>query len=132
MTWMTFSADRNRPSRAKRENLMPKQQPGSPVAGSEDQDVALRDSLIGQHVLRALGAPDGLHRVQIRPLWGHCFRVNVLVGADPVSAKVAHSYFLVTDGLGKVVGSTPTIVRQYGVNDGPPAPAVTASAADEG
>jgi hypothetical protein len=47
-----------------------------------------------------------------------------------VSAKVVHSYFLVTDGLGKVVASTPTIVRQYG-GDGPPASAV-ASTADEG
>ncbi len=111
---------------------MPKQQTDSHVAGSEDQGVRLRDSLIGRHVIRALGAPDGLHSVQIRPLWGHYFRVNVLVGADPVSTKVAHSYFLVTDGLGKVVASTPTIVRQYAADDGPPAPVVDVSAAGEG
>jgi hypothetical protein len=69
--------------------------------------------------------------VQIRPLWGHCLRVNVLVGADAASAKVVHSYFLVTDGLGKVVGSTPKIVRQYGGGDGTPSPAVTTSTTDE-
>lgn len=82
---------------------MPKQQTDSHVAGSEEQGVRLRDSLIGQHVIRALGAPDGLHSVQIRPLWGHCFRVNVLAGADAVTVKVVHSYFLVTDDGGKVV-----------------------------
>jgi hypothetical protein len=92
----------------------------------------MRDSLIGQHVIQALGPPEGLQGVQIRPLWGHCFRVNVLVGADAVSAKVAHSFFLVTDGLGKVVESTPAIVRQYGSSDGTAVPAVTKSTADEG
>ena len=111
---------------------MPKQQTDSQAAGSEEQGVRLRDSLIGQHVIRALGPPEGLHSVQIRPLWGHCFRVNVLIGADAVTAKVAHSYFLVTDGLGKVVASTPAIVRQYG-DAGPPAAAVAAtSTAGEG
>jgi hypothetical protein len=104
---------------------MPTQQKDAPGAGAEEQRVQLQDSLIGQHVLRVLGTPEGLHRVQIRPLWGRCFRVNVLVGPDAVSAKVVHSYFLVTDGLGKVVASTPAIVRQYG--DGTPVPA-----ADEG
>jgi hypothetical protein len=101
-------------------------------AGSADQGVRLRDSLIGQHVIRALGSPQGLFGVQVRPLWGLCFRVNILVGADAASARVLHSYFLVTDGLGQVVASSPTIRRQYGVDEGTPAPAVTESTTGEG
>lgn len=93
---------------------MPRQQTEPQGAGSEERGVRLRESLIGQHVMRTLGPPERLHSVQIRPLWDHCFRVNVLLGADAVTAKVVHSYFLVTDGLGKVVASTPAIVRQYG------------------
>ena len=109
---------------------MPTQQTDSHGASSEKQDVRLRNSLIEQHVMRALGPPEGLHRVQIRPLWDHYLRVNVLVGADAVSAKVVHSYFLVTDDLGKVVASMPKIVRHYGC-DATPSPAVTTSATDE-
>jgi hypothetical protein len=39
--------------------------------------------------------------------------VNVLVGAEAASAKVAHSYFLVADLDGNIVESTPTITRRY-------------------
>jgi hypothetical protein len=132
MTLTAFSADTGAPAGPKRENLMPTKQTDSHGAGSEDQGARVRDSLIGQHVIRALGSPEGLFGVQIRPLWGLCFRVNVLVGADAASARVRHSYFLTTDGLGKVVASSPTILRQYGVDEGTPAPAVTASTTDEG
>ena len=40
--------------------------------------------------------------------------LNVFVGVDAVSAKVAHSYFLVADGDGNFLGSTPKITKQYG------------------
>jgi hypothetical protein len=92
---------------------MPTQQQGAPLAEPEGQRVGRRDSLIGGQVLHALGQPDGLLRVQVRPLWEHHFRVNVLVGADAASAKVANSYFLVTDGGGNILASTPAITRQY-------------------
>jgi hypothetical protein len=105
---------------------MPKQQTESQSTVADEQVARQRDSLIGQHVIRALGLPESLHLLQIRPLWGHCFRVNVLIGADAVTARVAHSYFLVTDGRGTVVKSTPAIVRQYGDAE-PPAPVVAAS-----
>jgi hypothetical protein len=111
---------------------MPTQQTRSHGAGSEEQDLRLRNSLVEQYVMRTLGPPKGLHRVQIRPLWGHCLRVNVLVGADAASAKVVHSYFLVTDGLGKVVASTPRIIRQYSGDDLTPSSAPTTSTTDEG
>jgi hypothetical protein len=51
--------------------------------------------------------------VQVRSLWGDHYRVNVFVGPDPAMAKVAHSYFLVADGDGNILASTPTITRQY-------------------
>jgi hypothetical protein len=68
---------------------------------------------IGDHVIHALGQPSNLHRLQIRWLWKDRYRVNVLVGADVVSATVAHSYFLVADGDGNIVASSPEITRQY-------------------
>jgi hypothetical protein len=111
---------------------MPTQQADSQGASSAAQGIRQRDSLIAQHVIRALGTPDGMQMLQIRPLWGHCFRVNVLVGPNAVSAKVVHSFFLVTDGLGKVITSTPTIVRQYGVDDGSATPIVAKSTAEGG
>jgi hypothetical protein len=70
-------------------------------------------AIIGKHVIHALGQPSNLHRVQVRPLWGDHFRVNVLVGEDAASAKVAHSYFLVADSDGNISAATPKITREY-------------------
>jgi hypothetical protein len=70
-------------------------------------------AIIGKHVIHALGRPSDLHRVQVRPLWGDHFRVNVFVGVDAASAKVAHSYFLVADSDGNVSAATPKITREY-------------------
>jgi hypothetical protein len=72
-----------------------------------------RGARIGEQVIRALGRPDGLRRVEVRPLWEGHYRVNVLVGADAASARVAHSYFVVADGGGALVASTPQIERLY-------------------
>jgi hypothetical protein len=68
---------------------------------------------IGAEVLRALGRPAGLHAVQVRPVWGPHFRVNVLVGVGATSAQVAHSYFLEVDGDGKILASSPSITKLY-------------------
>jgi hypothetical protein len=70
-------------------------------------------AVIGKHVLHTLGQPDDLHRVQVRPLWQDHYRVNVVVGANAASVKVAHSYFLVADGDGNIVACTPELTRQY-------------------
>jgi hypothetical protein len=51
--------------------------------------------------------------VQVQRLWEEHYRVNVLVGADAASARVAHSYFLVIDGAGRVSACTPELTRQY-------------------
>jgi len=73
---------------------------------------ALND-LIGAKLIQALGSPGALLQVQVRPLWDDHYRVNVFVGADVVSGKVAHSFFLTADGGGNIIQSTPKITRRY-------------------
>lgn len=80
---------------------------------AEHQGSESRDALISAQVLRALGQPGALHAVQVRRLWGAHYRVNVLVGAGVTSARIAHSYFLVTDEDGLIVASTPKITSLY-------------------
>jgi hypothetical protein len=70
-------------------------------------------ALIGKNVLFTLGQPDNFLRVQVKTLWDDFFRVNVLAGPDMTSAKVAHSYFLHTDGSGNILSSTPAIAKRY-------------------
>ena len=72
-----------------------------------------RKTVIGKHVMHTLGQPGHLHGVQVRHLWEDHYRVNILVGLDAASVKVAHSYFLVADGQGNILGSTPEITRRY-------------------
>lgn len=72
-----------------------------------------RKGRVRNHVLQALGAPADLLRVQVRPLWGRNYRVNIMTGADAACARIPHSYFVVTDGDGKVLSSTPPLTRQY-------------------
>jgi hypothetical protein len=71
------------------------------------------NALIAEQVVHLLGKPENLHQVQVRPLWGNYFRVNVLTGPDAASFRVANSYFLRADGDGNIVESTPKIIRQY-------------------
>lgn len=72
-----------------------------------------RESLIGKRVILALGQPSDLIQVQIRELWERRYRVNIYVGPDAISARVANSYFLETDADGNITASAPTIKRQY-------------------
>ena len=71
------------------------------------------NDLIGEHVMHALGKPGDLLTVQVRPLWENHFRVNVFAGVDAASARVAHSFFLVTGPDGNILVSTPRITRRY-------------------
>jgi|HubBroStandDraft_4_1064222.scaffolds.fasta_scaffold1670593_1 hypothetical protein len=75
-------------------------------------------ALIGEQVIDALGKPTDLLVVQVRPLWGSRYRVNVFVGPDTASARVANSFFLEADDDGKIVASTPPITRQFAVAAG--------------
>lgn len=73
---------------------------------------ALRSLIAGQ-VVKALGAPTAPYRVQVRPLWGRSYRVNVLIGPEVFSAGVADSFFVTVDDDGTVVASDPRIIRKY-------------------
>lgn len=87
-----------------------------PRERNKDLEKHKRDALtalIGEQVIHSLGQPGDLLRVQVRPLWGNHYRVNVLTGEDAVTVKIAHSYFLEADGEGKIVASRPGITKQY-------------------
>jgi hypothetical protein len=80
---------------------------------AREHDHLEQNAVIGGQVMRALGQPGDLHRVEVRPLREDHYRVNVLVGPDAASVRVAHSYFLVTDGEGTILAATPAITRRY-------------------
>jgi hypothetical protein len=52
--------------------------------------------------------------VAVRPLWAKHYRVNVLVGPDPASVRIAHSYFVEAREDGTILSTTPPIARLYG------------------
>jgi hypothetical protein len=92
---------------------MPVQQQEETQSHQEKQEAQQRSALIAQGVLRALGQPADLHQVQVRWLWDDQYRVNILVGVDAASCKVAHSYFLVVGRDGSITSSTPAITKLY-------------------
>lgn len=70
-------------------------------------------TVVAASVLHALGKPTDLFRVSVVWLWENRYRVNVQVGPDAVSARVAHSYFLEVDEAGAVLTASPAIARLY-------------------
>jgi len=96
------------------------QKSSRPTTEQTDQDNQLarqkRDTLnelIAKQVVQSLGSPTDLFNLQVRPLGGDRYRVNVFVGKDATSARIAHSFFLTADDEGKVVTSSPEIARRY-------------------
>jgi hypothetical protein len=92
--------------------------PMAPEAGARHPagdagDSGPRDRTVQRAVLAALGRPPGLYGVAVRPLWDGYHRVNVLVGADHMSARIAHSFFVEADASGHIHSSTPRITRLY-------------------
>jgi hypothetical protein len=84
------------------------------TAQKPERDVADDQSgLIKKWVLDMLGEPVDLHEVQVRRLWPDRYRVNILVGVDAASVRIAHSFFLEANRDGDIVGSTPGITKQY-------------------
>ncbi len=67
---------------------------------------------VGVNVLKALGQPHNLLRIQVKSLWGDHFRVNVFTGT-PESAAVSHSFFLEASTDGEILKSSPPIERAY-------------------
>jgi hypothetical protein len=84
-----------------------------PPNGVDDPRREVLKDLIRQQVLHDLGEPAGLLRVQVRPLWGAYYRVNVFVGEDAASATIPHSYFVESDADGNVLDASPKVRRQY-------------------
>jgi hypothetical protein len=80
---------------------------------SEVHDQRRLGAAISKQVIAALGLPARLHEVQVRRLWDDHYRVNVFVGLDAASARVANSYFLTVDRDGHIVTSKPEITRMY-------------------
>jgi hypothetical protein len=75
----------------------------------DQQQREVRVARIRQRVIHTLGPMIGLQMVQVLPLWDDRYRVNVLVGADRASARVARSYFVEADTTGNIIDSIPTI-----------------------
>jgi hypothetical protein len=71
------------------------------------------DDLIREQVMDALGTPTDLRNVQVRKVSDTQYRVNVIVGVNAGSVRVANSYFLVIDSDGGLVTATPRITKQY-------------------
>lgn len=69
---------------------------------------------IREGVMNTLGPPDHLWVVTVRRLWAEFYRVNVFVGDDSTTARIAHSYFLAADESGEILDSSPTLCRVYG------------------
>jgi hypothetical protein len=90
-----------------------KQEVSNVKAEDENRILQQQHTLIGEQVMNLLGRPGGLLRVQVHKLWKDNYRVNVLTGPDVVSAIIAHSYFLVTDGDGLITAATPRITKKY-------------------
>ena len=83
------------------------------VADSDRQEDGLLEAVVGDNVLSDLGEPTGPHRMQVDRVWGDNYRVNVFLGTDAASYRVAHSYFVSADGNGKILACCPPIVRTY-------------------
>ena len=91
-------------------NVNQTEQPKDDVSLQKHKELNI---LIRDQILRALGRPADLRKVQVRQLWDDHYRVNVLIGADAGSVHVANSYFVVTDSSGGLVAVTPKITRLY-------------------
>jgi hypothetical protein len=97
------------PSNSKQANA--KQSTQTDAVATRQREVM--NGLVKQQVLHALGRPGDLLQVQVRPLWSENYRVNVFVGPSHASARIANSYFIVTDGDGTIRQTYPAIQRSY-------------------
>ncbi len=98
---------------------MPRKTPLEVMQQREQDEGMLRQqqetlhALIAEQVIHALGEPGHLLSVSVRALWENRYRVNVFVGTDAASARVANSYFLEVDAEGAITSSTPSIMKLY-------------------
>ena len=94
---------------------MPNPPPAERDEEAEARDRAARQlaAAVCQAVLSGLGRPADLLSVTARQVAGHCYRVNVVTGADPTGARIAHSFFVTADGDGNLLASSPPLTRVY-------------------
>jgi hypothetical protein len=78
---------------------------------TEDHRRETLNALISEQVIHTLGRQPNLSKVQVRWLWENYYRVNIIIGEDAASVKVANSYFVQADSDGNIVESTPKIIR---------------------
>jgi hypothetical protein len=90
----------------------------TPLKRNRDEEL-LRDThdrlndLIGEQVVHLLGTPKDLLKVQVRGVGSARYRVNIFVGKDATSGRIAHSFFLTADGEGNILTSSPRVARMY-------------------
>jgi len=82
-------------------------------AEQSTQEGGLVEAVVRDNVMFDLGRPDDLLRVQVASVGAGRYRVNVFVGTDAASTRVAHSYFVEADGNGKILSSSPAVARLY-------------------
>jgi uncharacterized membrane protein len=92
---------------------MPTTKPHEQHKDAERHMREAQNALIEEQVVHTLGKPDGLHELQVRRLWEDHYRVNVFIGTDGVSAKIANSYFVQADSDGNILRSSPKITKLY-------------------
>jgi hypothetical protein len=92
---------------------LPMSPQGEPDAASKKNATQLRQAAVRAGILKGLGLPAQLFRLDVLPLWGNHFRVNVVTGPDASAVQIPNSFFVTTDDSGNIVGSTPSIQKQY-------------------
>ena len=90
-----------------------KVQTEQPRDGMEPDRREALNNLIREQVIHALGTPIDLRDVHVRKVWGKHYRVNVIVGPNASSVRIANSYFVVIDSDGSVISTTPKITKQH-------------------
>lgn len=83
----------------------------TPLAITPPTDVVAQVAAVRAAVLAGLGRPPGLYELAVRRLWDGYYRVNVVVGPDPVTARIPHSYFVAVSG-GRITADPP-LARRY-------------------
>jgi hypothetical protein len=76
-------------------------------------DTRPAELLIKQGVLAGLGSPRDLYGVKVLRLWDHCYRVNVLTGAEVTNTRIVASYFITADDLGNILQAEPAISKRF-------------------
>lgn len=70
--------------------------------------IPVAPSTMESQILKALGIPPNLNKVQISNVGDHRWRVNIRVNAPSNNTvtvtKIAHSFYLKTDEKGKIIG----------------------------